>query len=86
MEALPWIISTAAVLAVLLMVCLSGAKRRPAGGSPKTARRRATAAKTRAAVRKATRANLDRIAGAMEADNAEELLADEVNRLKDRQQ
>ena len=86
MEALPWIISTAAVLAVLLMVCLSGAKRRPAGGSLKTARRRATAANTRNAVRKATRANLDRIAGAMEADNAEELLADEVNRLKDRQQ
>jgi hypothetical protein len=33
--------------------------------------------------REATEANLDRIAGAMESDNAEELIAAEANRARD---
>ena len=49
-------------------------------------RARVDAAQTRRAVQKATRATLDRIAGALESDNAEQLLAEEVNRIKDRQQ
>ena len=86
LDALPWIISCAAVLAVLLMVCIDGARRRRAGSGPMLRRARVDAAQTRRAVQKATRANLDRIAGALESDNAEQLLAEEVNRIKDRQQ
>mgnify|MGYP003150109330 CR=1 FL=1 len=81
-ETLPWVISTFAVLAVLVMTCLQGAKRRPAGKGPRSASKRARAARTRREVRAATRANLDRIAGALESDNAEQLLADEVNRTR----
>lgn len=83
LDALPWIISTAAVLAVLVMTCLQGAKRRPAGKGPRADRERVNAAQTRREVRAATRSNLDRIAGMMEADNAEQLLANEVNRSKE---
>ncbi len=83
-EALPWVISTAAVLAALVMLCLSGAKRRPAGKRPRGRGSRADAAKTRQAIKNATRANLDRIAGAMESDNAEQLLADEANAMRER--
>jgi len=84
LAAVPWVLCTCAVLGVLVMVCLQGAKRRPAGKGPLLARRRVTAAQTRREVREATRANLDRIAGALESENAEELLAEEVNRSKDR--
>ena len=86
LEALPWIVSTCAVLGVLYMIISERCRRRPAGTASRAARRRGTAAQTRREVQKATRANLDRIAGALESDNAEELLAEEVNRSKDRRQ
>jgi len=71
LEALPWIISTTAVLAALVMLCLSGAKRRPAGSGPTLRRARVDAAQTRREVQKATRANLARIAAALEGDDPE---------------
>ena len=82
MEALPWILSTAAVLGMLLMVVLDGCRRRAAGDRQPGpgASRVAKAARTRAAVREASRASLDRIAGALESDSPEERLADEANR------
>ena len=82
MEALPWILSTAAVLGVLLMVLLDGCKRRAAGAPQRGsgASRVAKAAKTRAAVRKASRGRLGRIKAALESDSPEEGLADEANR------
>lgn len=83
MEVLPWILCAGALLVLLVMVCLDGSKRRPAGTRSMFGRARADAAKTRKEVRKATRANLDRIAGAMESDNAEQKLADELNRKRD---
>ena len=79
LEALPWIISTTAVLAALVMLCLSGAKRRPAGSGPTLRRARVDAAQTRREVQKATRANLDRIAAALESEDPEGGISDIAN-------
>lgn len=80
LDALPWILCTCAVIAVLVMVCLDGAKRRPAGEGPMLRRASTKAAQTRREVQKASQANLDRIAAALESDDPEGGIADEINR------
>ena len=79
LEALPWVISTAAVLAALVMLCLSGNRRSPAGSGPTLRRARVDAARTRRESRKATRANLARIAAALEGDDPEGGISDIAN-------
>ena len=79
---LPWIISTVAVVAVLVMMCLNGARRRPAGKGPTPARRRSDAAATRQAVMKATRENLERLNAGLEGEDPEGSMADAANRAR----
>jgi hypothetical protein len=76
-EALPWMLSTGAILAVLLMSVLDGCKARRVTPSRAAARARLHRNKARAEAE----TKLDRIAGALESSNAEELLAAEVDDL-----
>jgi hypothetical protein len=76
-EALPWMLSTGAILAVLLMSVLDGCKARRVTPSRAAAQARLHRNRTRAEAE----TKLDRIAGALESSNAEELLAAEVDDL-----
>ena len=86
LEALPWVISTAAVLAALVMLCLSGAKRRPAGSGPWVKLARGRAAQTRQAVRAATRGKLAELSAALDSDRPEEELAELANEAQEGRQ
>lgn len=80
LDALPWVISTVALVALLAICVVHTCKRaRALTPSRAAARARLHMRKTR----EATEANLDRIAGALESDNAEELLAAEANRARE---
>jgi len=81
LDALPWVISTGLSLVLVVLAVLHGFRsakrsgRPPAGaGWPEWRRRRRAA-------QMAADAKLDRIAGAMESANAEQLLAAEVDAL-----
>ena len=83
LDALPWIISTVAVVALLVMVCLDGARRRRAGEGASTGRKLADAATTRRAVQAATRANLARLNAGLEGEDPEGAMADAANRARE---
>ncbi|MDP6947342.1 MAG: hypothetical protein QF464_24550 [Myxococcota bacterium] len=80
LEALPWVISTCAVLAVLVMTVLQGCARRRGQPSPATIDQ--ALGRSRRAARAQADTDLERIAGALESSNAEELLAAEVDDLE----
>ena len=83
LDALPWVLCTGAVLAVLVMVCLDGARRRRAGDGGAAGRKLADAATTRRAVQAATRANLERLNAGLEGEDPEGAMADAANRAKE---
>lgn len=74
LEALPWMLCTFAVLAVLLITLVQGYARRSQEPTP--------AHITQALRSRQAGADLERIAGALESANAEELLAAEVDNLR----
>ena len=78
-EALPWMLCTFTVLAVLLITVVQGCARREQEPTPANINR---ALSRRKKARAQAAADLERIAGALESSNAEELLADEVNDLE----
>ena len=80
LDALPWVISTITLVA-LVVLCVVHACRRSKALTP--SRAAAQARQDRRRAREATEANLERIAGALESDNAEELLAAEANRARE---
>ena len=80
LDALPWVISTATLVA-LVVLCVVHTCKRARALTPSRAAARARLHRQRA--QDATGASLDRIGGAMESDNAEELIAAEANRASD---
>jgi hypothetical protein len=84
LEALPWVISTFAVLGVLVMTVIQGCVRRKAGERLVARRTRSDAAQTRRKVREATEANLERLRAMQEGDDPEGELADALNQTRDR--
>ena len=75
LESVPWALCVLAVLAVLAMVVADGCRRRSRAGAPRLQRKRAQAAQTRRAVRKATRGKLEALAAALDSDKPEKSLA-----------
>ena len=80
LDVLPWVISTATLVA-LLVLCVVHACKRAKALTPSRAAARARLHMRE--TREATEANLERIGGAMESDNAEELIAAEANRARE---
>ena len=80
LDALPWVISTA-TLVVLVVLCVVHTCRRARALTPSRAAARAHLHMRE--TREATEASLERIAGALESDNAEELIAAEANRARE---
>ena len=80
LDVLPWVISTAVLVVLVILGILHTCKRARALTPSRAAARARLHMRT---TREATEANLDRIAGAMESDNAEELIAAEANRARD---
>ena len=80
LDALPWVISTITLVA-LVVLCVVHACRRSKALTPSRAAARARL--HRKQVQAATGGSLERIAGALESDNAEELLAAEANRARE---
>jgi hypothetical protein len=80
LDALPWVISTITLIA-LVVLCVVHACRRSKALTPSRAAARARLHMR--TTREATEANLERIGGAMESDNAEELIAAEANRARE---
>ena len=80
LDVLPWVISTIVLVVLVILGILHTCKRARALTPSRAAARARLHMRT---TREATEANLDRIAGAMESDNAEELIAAEANRARD---
>jgi hypothetical protein len=83
LDALPWVVSTIVLVVLVILGILHTCKRARALTPSRAAAR---ARLHRQTTQEATEASLERIGGAMESDNAEELIAAEANRASEDRQ